>query len=213
MKETRLVNKMTLVHESEEGTKVYAVKTLNKSNLLTVIKVVAIDKEFNSSEFITFMDFEDGSFIENRLKPLAFIRGLSEKDKNKIGTEIVARSKDFNIITIKGKINIREVFKVLHDELNNRTFGENYYSVLDGHDYIISTDYFNEIIEGCGWKSLEVKKILLQMDMLNPGTGRVYDYNVKVDKKNTWCLRIDKEALEEEANIKNINAKLDGGNQ
>lgn len=219
MKETRLVKDMTLVHESEEGTKVYAVKTLNKSNLLTVIKVVAIDKEFNSSEFITFMDFEDGSFIENRLKPLSFMKGLNESDKNKIGTEIVARSKDFKTITIKGKINIREVFKVLYDELNNKTFEENYYRVLDGDDYIISTDYFNEIIEGCGWKSLEVKKILLQMDMLKPSTGRVYDYNVKVvDKtnnktKNTWCLRIDKEALEEEANIKNINAKLDGGNQ
>lgn len=216
---TRLVKDMTLVHESAEGTKVYAVKTLNKSNLVTVIKVVAIDNEFNSSEFITFMDFEDSSFVENKIKYFAFIKGLNEDDKNKIAKEIVERSKDFNIITIKGKINIREVFKVLHDELNNRTFGENYYSVLDGHDYIISTDYFNEIIEGCGWKSLEVKKILLQMEMLKPGTGRVYDYNVKVEDKtnnktkNTWCLRIDKEALEEEANIKSINTELEGGNQ
>lgn len=210
---TRLVKDMTLVHESAGGTKVYAVKTLNKSNLVTVIKVVAIDKEFNSSEFVTFMDSENSSFVENRMKYFAYISDLNEDDKNKIAENIVEKSKDFKVITIKGKINIREVFKVLHDELNNKTFGENHYSVLDGSDYIISTDYFNEIIEGCGWKSLEVKKILLQMDMLKPGTGRVYDYNVKVENKNTWCLRIDKEALEQEADIKNIVKNAVGGEQ
>lgn len=215
---TRLVKDMTLVYTSKKDTKVYAVKTFNKSNLVNVIKVIAVDKEFNSSELITFMDSEDDSFVENKMKYFAYISDLSEEDSKKIAKNIVEISKDLKPIMIKGKINIREVFKVLHDELNDKTFGENYYSVLDRHDYIISTDYFNEIIEGCGWKSLEVKKILLQMDMLKPGTGRVYDYNVRVEDKtnnktkNTWCLRIDKEALEEEANIKNINAKLNGGN-
>lgn len=209
---TRLVKDMTLVHESAKGTRVYAVKTFNKSNLVNAIKVIAIDAEFNVSEPVIFMDYLDDSFVENRMKYFAYVLDLKEEDSQKIAKSIIEKSGEFKIRYINEKMNIREVFKVLYQVLNDTTLEKDKLRPNENFN-IVHTSYFNEIVEGCGWKSLEIRKLLLEMDMLNPSTGRVYDYNIKINNKNTWWLRIDKKALEEEANIKNIIKNAVGGEQ
>ncbi len=210
---TRLLKDMKLVYASKnKKTKVYAIKTVNKSNLVNAIKVIAIDEEGNVSEPVIFMDYLDESFVENRMKYFAYVSDLDEEDSKIIAKNIIKKSGKFKIRYINEKMNIRELFKVLYQALNDTTLEEDKLRTNENFN-IVHTSYFNEIVEGCGWKSLEVRKILLEMDMLNPGTGRVYDYNIKINNQNTWWLRISKKALEEEAGIKNIVKNAVGGEQ
>ncbi|NFN18229.1 hypothetical protein FDB52_12045 [Clostridium botulinum] len=188
MKESRIVKGMNMALQTEEGTMVYVAKTYNKGNLRHGFKIVVLDKNLYCSDVLRFSREDD---IFNKIRKLVNVADLTMKDINKVVKYISENFDEINTIHSAERMNIREVFKVLYDEVKE--------SEVKNECYFINTKIFSEIIKGCGWSGLEVKKILLESKMLQVSKGRHYDFGVKNQGTNVWYMCINALALKEES--------------
>lgn len=190
MKTSRVVKGMTLAHTTEGGTEVYVAKTVSKGNLENGFKIIVMDKEFNCSDAKYLGRNAD---VVARTLYLSDVADLITDDAGKVAQFINDNFENsINTVIIMEKMNLRDVFKILFANLECT-------ETVDGF-YIINTDDFKVIVEGCGWTSLGIQKILKSSDMLKPNAGRIYDYNKKDENgKSNRYLRINAKALKEEA--------------
>lgn len=170
MKESRIVKGMDMSLETKEGTKVYVAKTYDKGTIKHGFKVAVLDKNLYCSEVVRFNRDAD---IGSKIKGMVNIADLTMKHINEVIKYINENFDSMNTIYSEDKINIREVFKAIYDEVNES-------EVKDGY-YFINNKLFNEIILDCGWSVLAVKKILREAGMLKINNGRPYDYSAKIN--------------------------------
>ncbi|MFL0194355.1 hypothetical protein ACJDU8_02010 [Clostridium sp. WILCCON 0269] len=201
IKQTRIVKGMTLAHTTEDGTKVYVSRIYNRANLMNGLKVIVVDANYNCSEAKEIFRCED---VTAKIAYLDNIADLTANDVAEIAKFIHENFNKIKILKTKDKMNCREVFQILYSSLED-------YKEEHGY-YIVETKKFNETVKGCGWVPLRFKKILLEADILKPSAGRIYDYNRRIkengEQKNTWWLRIDAKALEEEAALSSVEKEV-----
>lgn len=188
METTRLTKDLICVKGLKCKARVYVGKIYDEGNLINGYKIIVLDEDFNASEIKKFKRNDDAI---DATKYLANVADLTMDDANKVGKYILNNLDSIEAVHINSKLNIREVFKVLYSKIKG-------VELKDGY-FILENRMFNEIAESCGWKPLEVKKILLGAKMLNTNNGRRYDFSKKIDNKNVWCISINEQALKEEA--------------
>jgi hypothetical protein len=105
---------------------------------------------------------------------------------------VQANFQSFKALKKRERASLREVLKAIYNYVQDQKK-----EVQDFYD--IKTENFDKLVSGLGWKPLEIKKTLLSMDMLRTSSSLVYDYNVKINGLNNWCISINAEDLKSEA--------------